>query len=175
MMPSEDCGIDAITLHPRTRAQGFYGSADWTWVARLRQERGIPIIGSGDMGSPKEVCEALAKGLCDGVMIGRAARGNPWIFSQSLELMGGHPPTPTSLMMRYQEALKHMECNLVLYGPERGLKRSRFLLVHYGRGLPGSAWFRKQLFSMETEESLRKLLQEYFSGLGSHDQMGSGQ
>ncbi len=161
---AEECGVDAITLHPRTRVQGFHGSADWSRIAELKQERGIPVIGSGDIGSPQEACEALKKELCDGVMIGRAARGNPWIFSQTLELFSGKAPTPTSPMMRHQEALEHVACNLALYGRERGLKKSRFLLVHYGRGLPGSGWFRKQLFRIQTTEDLLALLEEYFLG-----------
>ena len=159
---AEDRGIDAITLHPRTRAQGFRGKADWSWVARLKEERGIPVIGNGDLSSPQDCLEALQSTGCDGIMIGRATRGNPWIFSQTLELLSGKESPEPSADLRYRTIHLHMEWLLSRYGKEQGLRRIRFLLFHYGRGLPRAARFRQQLVSMNSEETLRALLRTHF-------------
>jgi len=159
---AEDRGVDAITLHPRTRAQGFRGKADWSWVARLKEERGIPVIGNGDLSSPQGCIEALGGKACDGIMIGRATRGNPWIFSQTLELLSGKESPKPSLDLRCKTIHLHMEWLFSRYGREHGLRRIRFLLFHYGRGLPRAARFRQQLVSVNSEETLRELLRTYF-------------
>ena len=162
---AEDCGVDAVVLHPRTRTQGFQGRADWHWVARLKEERNVPVLGSGDIVTPIQAYEALAMGTCDGVMIGRAARGNPWIFSQTLDLLAGLAPVNPSPARRYKEVLQHLDWMFELYGRERGVRRSRYMLHYYAKGLPGSTRFRRQLFSVQEENVLRELLKEYFLGI----------
>ncbi len=159
---AEEQGVDAITLHPRTRAQGYAGRADWSWVARLKQERGIPIIGNGDLVEPQGCAAALASGCCDGIMIGRAARGHPWIFSQTLEVLSGREPAEPSLELRYGAILLHMEWLFSQYGREQGLRRMRFLLFQYVRGLPGAARFRRDLVRQPSEEALKALLRAHF-------------
>jgi len=159
---AEACGADAIVLHPRTRAQGFRGTADWTWVARLKQERNVPVLGSGDIVTPAAACEVLENGICDGVLIGRASRGNPWIFSQALSLLNGLTPEPPSPLSRYEVILEHLEHLLSVYGRERGWRKSRYMLHYYTKGLPGSSTLRRTLFSVQTERALRELLDEYF-------------
>jgi nifR3 family TIM-barrel protein len=159
---AEDEGVDAITLHPRTRAQGYRGKADWSWIVHLRQERGIPVIGNGDLVSPQGCLEALESKSCDGIMIGRAARGNPWIFSQTLDLLSGKDSPKPSREMLYQTIRLHMEWLCTSYGKDQGIRRIRFLLFHYGRGLPRAAWFRRQLVSTHTEEALQRLLRAFY-------------
>ena len=159
---AEDRGVDAIALHPRTRAQGYRGKADWSWVARLKEERRVPVIGNGDLFSPEACLEALGNVLCDGIMIGRAARGNPWIFSQTLDLLSGKDSPNPSREMRYRTIKLHMEWLCTLYGKEQGIRRTRFLLFYYGRGLPGAAWFRQRLVSTHSEEALQGLLRSFF-------------
>lgn len=159
---AQENGVDAITLHPRTRAQGFRGKADWSWVARLKAERRIPVIGNGDILSPRNSVEALGSTSCDGIMIGRAARGNPWIFSETLDLLSGRDPSKPSGEMRYRTIRLHMEWLCTQYGKEQGLRRVRFLLFHYGRGLPRAARLRQQLVTVQGEEALEGLLRTYF-------------
>jgi nifR3 family TIM-barrel protein len=159
---AEEQGADAITLHPRTRAQGYQGKADWSWIARLKEERDIPVIGNGDLVSPQECREALQGGSCDGVMVGRAARGNPWIFSRTLDLLSAQESSEPSLESRFQTILLHKEWLCTQYGKEQGLRRIRFLLFQYGRGLPRAARFRQQLVSAHGEEALEGLLRAYF-------------
>jgi len=159
---AEQCGADAVTLHPRTRAQGFQGAADWQWVARLKEERGIPIIGSGDITTPAMAAEALNRGMCDGVMIGRAARGNPWIFSQARDLLAGVAPREFSPPDRHQWVLQHLDWILGRYGPKDGVRRMRIVLYHYLRGTPGSVRFRRALSGVRHERGLRELLHEFY-------------
>ena len=161
-------GVQAITLHPRTRSQGFQGHADWDCVARLKEESRIPIIGSGDIATPQSACEALKSGGCDAVMIGRAARGNPWIFSQTLELLAGRDPEAVTATERYGTVQEHLEWILAHYGSEPGWKKARFLLLFYARGLPGSGAFRQRMFRIEGEHDLRSLLREFFLAPHAH-------
>ena len=159
---AEEQGVDAIALHPRTRAQGYRGKADWSWVARLKEERNVPVIGNGDLVTPEGCLEALRKSACDGIMIGRATRGNPWIFSHALDLLAGREPSQPSFDFRRETIELHKEWLCTEYGKEQGLRRIRFLLFQYGRGLPGAARFRQQLSSAHSEEALRELLERYF-------------
>lgn len=158
---AEERGVDAITLHPRTRAQGFQGKADWSFVARLKAERNIPVIGNGDLLDPHRCVEALRSSGCDAIMIGRAARGNPWIFSHTLDLLAGREPPVPSAEMRYSTIRLHMEWLCTRYGREQGVRRLRFLLFHYGKGLPRAARFRRQLVSAKDEQALEELLRRF--------------
>ena len=159
---AEDRGVDAIALHPRTRAEGFQGKADWSFITRLKAERKIPVIGNGDLFGPRMCLDALRGSGCDGIMIGRAARGNPWIFSQALDLLSGKDPIELSPEMRYGTIRLHMDWLCTRYGTQQGLRKMRFLLFHYGRGLRGAAWFRRQLASVQGEEALEELLRTFF-------------
>jgi len=157
-----DGGVHAITLHPRTRAQGFQGRADWDRVARLKEESPIPIIGSGDIVTPQGAWEALTRGLCHGLMIGRAARGNPWIFSQTLDLLDGKTPAAVTAEERFRTVQEHLEGLLTHYGKDPGCRKARFLLLHYAKGLPGSGAFRQKMLTLAGEDDLRALLRHFF-------------
>ncbi len=159
---AEDRGVDAITLHPRTRAEGFQGKADWSFITRLKAERKIPVIGNGDLSGPQICVDALRKSGCDGIMIGRAARGNPWIFSQTLDLLSGKDPLEPSPEIRYETIRLHMDWLCTRYGTQQGLRKMRFLLFHYSRGSRRAAWFRRQLASTQGEEALEELLRTFF-------------
>jgi len=159
---AEGSGVRAVALHPRTRSQGFQGRADWDCVARLKAEVRVPVIGSGDIASPRGALEALERSGCDAVMIGRAARGNPWIFSGTLALMAGREPAPVTREDRYRTVQEHLEGILEHYGAEAGWKTARFQLLPYARGLPGSGTFRQRMFAAEGEAALRGLLRGYF-------------
>ena len=120
------------------------------------------MIGNGDLVSPQGCVEALDSESCDGIMIGRAARGNPWIFSHTLDLLSGKEPPSPSIELRWETIKLHMDWLCTQYGKEQGLRRIRFLLFQYGRGLPGAARFRQQLASANSEEALQGLLRIFF-------------
>lgn len=146
---AESCGADAVTVHPRLRSQGFGGHADWIWVAMLKAERKIPIVGNGDVASAPRAFELLAQGTCDAVMIGRAARGDPWIFSGVRALLRGKPPASPSPAERYAVMEKHLRAICARYTPDAAANRVRVLFPHYVKGLPGAAAFRRALRSFD--------------------------
>ena len=137
--------------------------ADWQAVNILNDEMAIPVIGSGDICTPQGALDVLRSGVCQGVMIGRAALGNPWIFGQALDLLAGRAVRAVSPPDRYETVLQHLQLILETDGPERGLSRSRFLLLPYAKGLPGSTQFRKQMFQVREETQLRQLLHDFFA------------
>ena len=99
---AEDCGVDAVAIHPRTAVQGFGGTADWSLIARLKESVSIPVIGNGDIQGPDDVLRMQRQTSCDAVMIGRASMGNPWIFSQALDLLEARPPGPWSYLRAFK-------------------------------------------------------------------------
>ena len=163
---AEEAGIDAIALHPRTRSQLFQGTADWSWIARLKAERTVPVIGSGDILTAQDAYQKITNGDCDALMIGRAARGNPWIFSQIIDLHAGRPLNPVSSQTQYNDILQYLEWQFTQYGNAEGLRKVRFLLLHYIKGRSKAAQFRSRLLSIESREALKELLSDYFLGAG---------
>lgn len=163
---AEESGADAVILHPRTASQGFRGRADWDLVLALKQERTIPIVGNGDICSPEAARDALSRTGCDAIMIGRAARGDPWIFGRTLAYLEAHsPPPPPSLSERKEIMLMHLEWALSRYGGLSGMKRMRPHLSWYVKGLPGARWFRTELQKLSDPPSLQAAIDSYFSRL----------
>lgn len=154
---AEDCGADAISVHPRTGTQGFHGRADWSVIREVKQKVKIPVIGNGDV-----VTSSLAEKMadetgCDGVMIGRGALGNPWIFSKK-ESSNRLP----SIKEREKVVERHFSLLQNLYGQERALSEIRKHLAWYTKGLPSSASFRLKLSEMKEREHLFEGLRCYF-------------
>jgi tRNA-dihydrouridine synthase B len=161
----EDAGADAITIHPRTARQGFSGSADWPLIAQVKQAVSIPVIGNGDVTRPEDVGKMRKLTQCDGVMIGRGAMGNPWIFRQAGQLAKGQPlssPTP-------QERLDVVRRHLALYEESlhgrQSLSGVRSRLMWYTKGLRGSARLRASLSDCKHLEGMRKLCEDFLGNL----------
>ena len=159
---AEDCGVDAISIHPRTRAQGFRGRADWNLIKEVKQTVTIPVIGNGDVTTPSLAKKMLAETGCDGVMIGRGALGNPWIFdpqgSEALEGKSVEIPSPEER----EKVIKHHYFLLQEhYGSEKATGEIRKHLFWYTRGLPFSASFRSSLGELREKEALFEALASY--------------
>jgi nifR3 family TIM-barrel protein len=160
---AEQVGVAALALHPRTREQGYAGSADWTRVAEVKRAVNIPVIGSGDARDAHDALSRLRDSGADGVMIGRGAMANPWIFQQTAELRAGLPvyePTPLDkqeYMLRYLElCLEEM--------PERlAVNKMKQLIAQFFVGLPGSAGFRSTLHRSSNASDIRHQIETFFA------------
>jgi len=139
---AEEAGAEAIIVHPRTAAQGFSGRADWSIIGQVKEAVNVPVVGNGDVARPADVARMMAETGCDGVMIGRATLGNPWIFSQALALERGETPQEPRLSERRAVALRHFRLLAEGESTHAVLVNFRRCLMWYSRGLPGSGAFR---------------------------------
>jgi len=161
----ESCGADAVTIHPRFVKQGFTGNADWNIIAEVNQHVKIPVIGNGDVFRPSLALDMKKQTGCDGVMIGRGAIGNPWIFRQVLELEKGLEPHEPELSERRDLIMEHFSRLSLSMGENRAAKMMRGLLLWYTKGLPHSGRFRGTMTSIKDFDTLVSALDQYFSFL----------
>jgi nifR3 family TIM-barrel protein len=155
-------GADAVTLHPRTRAQMFEGRSDWSQIGELKRALTIPVLGSGDLFTAADVTAMLSQTGCDGVMIARGALGNPWIFREALALQSGReslPPTPAE---RREVAGRHLELFVAEAGERVAVREMRKHLCWYARGVPGAAQFRGRVNQIEGRTELLSAMDEFF-------------
>ncbi len=164
---AEDGGADAITLHGRTRSQGYAVKADWHDIRDLKSAVKIPVIGNGDILSPSSIREILAHTGCDGAMIGRGAYGNPWIFSKGLSLLRGEIPSEPSLEEKEQVLLRHLSLMVEWKGETHGLREFRKHLIWHTRGFRGSVEFRTRIPQWETHEETAAQIREFFKKIHS--------
>jgi tRNA-dihydrouridine synthase B len=159
---AEEEGCDAITLHPRSRAQMFEGKADWSCIRALKEGIRLPVLGSGDLFTPRDVLAMLDQTACDGVMIARGALGNPWIFRETLDLLAGRAPRSPDLSEREATILRHLEMFIELYGEQVALREMRKHLCWYARGLSGAARFRDLVNRLQSGSDLTSAVKDYF-------------
>jgi nifR3 family TIM-barrel protein len=162
---AEDAGADAITIHPRTAKQGFSGKADWYLIAEVRQAVNIPIIGNGDVTRAEQVEEMKQLTGCNGVMIGRGAMGNPWIFKQAKQLALGGPVSAPSLRERLEVMKRHLDLYEESLSGRQSLAGIRSRLMWYSKGLRGSARLRAALSGCRDTETMIKVCEDLFATL----------
>ncbi|MBU0579801.1 MAG: tRNA-dihydrouridine synthase, partial [Candidatus Margulisbacteria bacterium] len=156
---AEQEGIAAVTLHPRTRSQMFKGKADWSLIKKLKREIKIPVIGSGDIKSPEDAQSILTQTGCDALMIGRAAIGNPWLFSQVIEyLKTGKLIKAPEFTERIQIFLKHARLMLTRKAELRAMREMRKFAPKYLKEEPGVGELRKKINQIEKYSELEGLL-----------------
>ncbi len=156
---AEECGITAVSVHGRTRVQGYSGTADYHAIRRVKEAVSIPVIGNGDVLSGDDAQRMLDITGCDGVMIGRGGLGNPWIFKSVESVIAGKGalPEPTSEDKK-KALLRHMELEL-LYREERTvLVYMRRIGAWYFKGLPGAAEFRGKINTTQSIQEIRELI-----------------
>ncbi len=153
----EAAGADLITVHGRTKMQGYSGTADWVQVGKVKSAVSIPVLCNGDIHKAELMPEALRASGCDGVLIARGALGNPWIFSQMHEILNGKTPTPVSFEERLRVIRRHAELHVEQYGP-KGIVSFRKHLMWYFKGLPGAKMMREKLHAISTIEDLELAL-----------------
>lgn len=161
---AEDCGVAAVAVHGRTREQYYSGQADWEIIARVKDAVKIPVIGNGDVVSGETALAMLKQTGCDGVMIGRAAQGNPWIFRDVVSFLenGTVPPAPTNREKR-EMILRHAQLQLEYKGEYTGVREMRKHLSWYTVGMPHSARFRQTINTMESMEELVRGVESIFA------------
>ncbi len=167
----QDCGADAVILHPRTVNQGFGGMADWSLIASVKECLNIPVVGSGDIRSPEDARRMLDVTGCDGVMIGRGVLGNPWIVRDIVfYLEDKNVFSPPALQEREDIINQHLNMSVNFFGEKIGVRNFRKHLSWYTKGLKGSSRFREMVIRIDKKESLLKMVHGYFQSinLGSH-------
>ncbi|WP_321390387.1 tRNA dihydrouridine synthase DusB [uncultured Desulfuromusa sp.] len=156
-------GVDAITLHPRPRSQGFSGNARWDHISALKSTLNIPVFGSGDIFNAADGLKMLQQTGCDAIMIGRGSYGNPWLIRQILDQLDGKPVTSPSPQEKYQIALHHLQLHHEHFGEKKAILEMRKHLCWYARGFEGAALFRASLQKIERLDQILELTRMFFS------------
>ncbi len=165
---AEYSGIQALAIHGRTRACGFSGDAEFDTIAEVKSQIRIPVIANGDIGTPQRVKEVLDYTGADGVMIGRAAQGRPWIFREiSHFLATGEMLPPPEVTEIHRVLVAHLHDLYGFYGEVTGVRIARKHISWYTKGLAGSASFRHAMNQLQTCGEQRLAVDEFFGQLAS--------
>ena len=158
----EAAGVSAVAVHGRTRQQFYEGKADWGIIAEVKQAVKVPVFGNGDIFTVEDGLRMLAETGVDGLMIGRGADGNPWIFRElAAVLRGEERPAAPSLQERLAQAAEHLDMLIDYKGEHISVKEMRRHISAYLKGLPHAAEFRGRFHKVDTREQFRELLAEY--------------
>ncbi|MDD3048766.1 MAG: tRNA dihydrouridine synthase DusB [Bacilli bacterium] len=162
----EKAGASAITVHPRTRAQGYAGHADWAIIKDVKDNVRIPVIGNGDIKTPLDAKRMLDETGCDAVMIGRASLGNPWLIKDTVDyleknVLNAKPAPKEKIMM----CLKHLNYLLGIKPEKQALLEIRSHISWYLKGINGGANIKTLIFGAKTKEQIIEILSRYLQDL----------
>src|SRR6202167_944472 len=158
----EDCGVQAVALHPRTREQGYSGRADWTRIAEVKAAVRIPVIGNGDVNSPEDAVRMVAETNCDAVMIGRAASSNPWIFRQIAQYLATGAYDQPSHQDRYRMMRTYYAMLIERQEPDCVGKMKQFA-TYFTHGVRHGAQLRAAVYREMEGAKILELVDEFFS------------
>jgi tRNA-dihydrouridine synthase B len=160
-------GACLVSLHPRTRAQGFTGHADWSHITVLKKQVSVPVIGSGDLATPEDAERMLGETGCDGIMFARGAIGNPFIFRETRHLLEhGTRGEPPGAAVRLTAALSHLDLLAGIKPEIVAAREMRKHFAHYAKGLPEAAAFRREINTAATVDDYRRIVQAFLDRRG---------
>ena len=162
----ESAGASAVTVHPRTRKQGYSGKADWNIIKEVKKAVNIPVIGNGDINSCYDAKRMIDFTNCDAVMIGRGALGNPWLIKQCVEYLdSGKLPSEVTLIEKIDMIKRHLELLLLTKPYKIAMLEIRSHAAWYLKGLPNAKELKESIFKTKTKEELNNLLDNYMKNM----------
>lgn len=157
----EGAGIKAITIHPRTAKMQYNGISDWSVIAEVKRSVTIPVIGNGDVFNGPDAVRMLSETGCDGVMVGRAALGSPWIFQQILEYISTGHQTNVSAEQIFTTIRSHLNEMMAYYGVVQAHKLFKSHFAWYSKGLTGSAHYRSQVNRSVDITEMKRIIDDF--------------
>ena len=157
----EDNGAKAVAVHARTRMQQYSGRADWSVIRAVKRAVSVPVLGNGDIRSGADALRMLDETGCDGVIVGRAAQGNPWLFKEIAAALRGESAPPPTSQERVETALRHFELEVTLYGEKRGMLEMRKHIAWYVHGMKGASRFRDRINLMQSADEVTRALRDF--------------
>lgn len=167
----EKAGVAAVAVHGRTRKQFYEGKANWDIIREVKQAVNIPVFGNGDIHTVEDGLRMLKETGCDGLMIGRGADGNPWLFQRLAAVLEGKPlPAEPTLEQRLEQVREHLHMLVDFKGEVIAVKEMRRHVCTYLKGMPKAAEYRSRFHQMDTEAQFLSLLDEYHRAAESYYQ-----
>ncbi|MEY4155298.1 MAG: hypothetical protein RJB64_19, partial [Pseudomonadota bacterium] len=166
---AEQAGVQMLTVHGRTREQGYRGQAEYDTVSAVKAAVRVPVVANGDIDSPQKARQVLQTTGCDAIMIGRAAQGRPWIFREIAHFLETGSLLAPPLVAEVSRLLQaHLQEHYALYGEWTGVRSARKHIAWYVKGLPGAEVFRQHMNTLDTAEGQSQALSDYLKTLAEH-------
>lgn len=165
---AEECGVDAIAFHPRSATQGFGGKADWSWIAKLKEVVNLPVIGNGDIVTYEDALRMKHDTGCDGIMIGRAAIGNPFIFSQVIAAEKNGRVRIPDLSERFEVLRRYLDASVDYIGEYSACQMMRSRLCWFVKGLPHASCFRESIRTISSRKDAHDRIDAFWEKLVSN-------